>query len=74
MRSGPKDVRLGRRELFVCQRARGVQLREVFELVGRVGRRGRILRLVLVVAGSRLVVGRCLVVVPCCSPALLASW
>ena len=69
MRSGPEYVRFGRGELFVCQRARGVQLREVFELVGRVRRRRRILRLVLilililililvlVVAGRRLVVG-----------------
>src|SRR5271166_677551 len=53
MRSGPEYFRLGRRELFVCERARGVQLCEVFDLVGWVRRRGRILRLVV---GRRLVV------------------
>jgi hypothetical protein len=76
MRSGPEDFRLGRGELVVCQRARAVQLGEVFDLVGRVRRRRRILRLVLlllllvagsrlvlVVAGGRLVAGSCLVVV-----------
>ena len=66
MRSGPEDFRLGRRELFVCEHARGVQLCEVFDLVGRVRRRRRILRLVLLVVGSRLVlvvVGSRLVVV-----------
>ena len=68
MRSGPEYFRLGRRELFVCQRARGVQLCEVFDLVGRVRRRGRILRLVLAVAGRRLVVGLC------CSSAFPRSW
>jgi hypothetical protein len=46
-RSGPEDLRLGGRELFVCQRARGVQLCEVLDLVGRVRRRRRILRLAL---------------------------
>src|SRR5271166_5101355 len=56
MRSGPEYFRLGRRELFVCERARGMQLGEVFDLVGRVRRRGRILRLVLAVIGRRLVV------------------
>src|SRR6266496_5348251 len=64
MRSGPEYFRLGRRELIVCECARGVQLGEVFDLVGRVRRRGRILRLVLAVAGRRLVllvVGRRLV-------------
>src|SRR5271166_2625031 len=34
-----------------------MQLREVLDLVGRVRRRGRILRLVLAVVGRRLVVG-----------------
>src|SRR6266536_2654205 len=65
MRSGPEYFRLGRRELIVCECARGVQLCEVFDLVGRVRRRGRILRLVLAVAGRRLVllvVGRRLVI------------
>jgi hypothetical protein len=57
MRSGPEYFRFGRRELFVCERARGVQLCEVFDLVGRVRRRGRILRLVLLVVGRRLVIG-----------------
>jgi hypothetical protein len=52
VRSGPEDLRLGRRELVVGQRARGVQLGEVFEFVGRVRRRRRILRLLLVVAGA----------------------
>src|SRR6266536_5851318 len=64
MRSGPEYFRLGRRELLVCECARGVQLGEVFDLIGRVRRRGRILRLVLGVVGRRLVllvVGRCLV-------------
>ena len=42
-RSGPQRLRLGRRELFVCQRTRRVQLREVFDLVSRVCRRRRIL-------------------------------
>ena len=55
MRSGPEYFRLGRRELVVGERARGVQLCEVFDLVGRVRRRGRILRLVLAVVGRRLV-------------------
>jgi hypothetical protein len=49
MGSGPEYFRLGRRELIVCERALGVQLCEVFDLVGRVRRRGRILRLVLAV-------------------------
>src|SRR6266496_988099 len=65
MRSGPEYFRLGRRELLVCECARGVQLGEVFDLVGGVRRRGRILRLVLAVAGRRLVllvVGRRLVI------------
>jgi hypothetical protein len=63
MPSGPEYFRLGRRELFVCERARRVQLCEVFDLVGRVRRRGRILRLVvgrrlvLLVVGRRLLVG-----------------
>ena len=35
---------MGRRELFVCQRTRGVQLCEVFDLVSRVCRRRRVLR------------------------------
>jgi hypothetical protein len=61
-RSRPDDLRLGRRELFVCEHARGVQLGEVFDLVGRVRRRRRILRLVLVVTGRRLVVGSRLLV------------
>ena len=73
MRSGPEYFRLGRRELFVGERARGVQLCEVFDLVGRVRRRGRILRLILAVAGSRLVlvvagsrlVVVCLLLLPC---------
>src|SRR6185436_1934548 len=42
--SGPKDAGLGRRELLVRQRARGVELCEVFQLVSRVDRRGRVLR------------------------------
>src|SRR5271166_6200819 len=63
MGSGPEYFRLGRRELFVGERARGVQLCEVLDLVGRVRRRGRILRLVLAVIGRRLVPGRRLVVV-----------
>src|SRR4249919_2706845 len=46
VRSRPEGLRLGRRELVVCQRARGVQLCEVFDLVGRVRRRRRILGLV----------------------------
>ena len=48
LRSRPKDFRLGRRELFVCQRARLVQLREMLELVSRVRRRRRIRRLLLI--------------------------
>src|SRR5664279_2417950 len=51
-------LRLRRRELVVRQRARGVQLCEVFDLVRRVRRRWRVLRLPLVVAGRRLIVGR----------------
>ena len=62
MRSGPEYFRFGRRELFVCEGTRGVQLCEVFDLVGRVCRRGRILRLVLAVVGRCLVVGGRLVV------------
>jgi hypothetical protein len=65
MRSGPEYFRLGRGELVVCEHARAVQLGEVFDLVGRVRRRRRILRLVLLV-GSRqvlLVVGSRMVVV-----------
>src|ERR1700755_3221595 len=65
MRSCPEYFRLGRGELVVCEHARAVQLGEVFDLVGRVRRRRRILRLVLLV-GSRqvlLVVGSRLVVV-----------
>src|SRR5664279_1481479 len=57
MRSRAEDPSLGGRELFVCQRARCVQLCEVFDLVGRVRRRRRILRLALVVLGRRLVLG-----------------
>src|SRR5271169_4223718 len=63
MRSGPEYFRLGRRELIVCEHARGMQLCEVFDLVGRVRRRGRILRLVLAAVSRCLVVGRRLVVV-----------
>jgi hypothetical protein len=61
LRSGPKDLRLGRRELFVCQHTRGVQLAEVFELISRVRRRRRIGRLLLVL-GGRLLLRRLLVV------------
>src|SRR5271169_1348179 len=62
MRSGPEYLRLGRRELIVGEHARGVQLCEVFDLVGGVRRGGRILRLVLAVVSRRLVNGRRLVV------------
>src|SRR4249920_3103132 len=55
MRSGPEYFRLGLGELLVGERARGVQLCEVLDLVGRVRRRGRILRLALLVVGRRLV-------------------
>src|SRR5664279_158061 len=61
VRSRAEGLRLGRRELFVCQCARCVQLCEVFDLVGRVRRRRHILPLFLVV-GRRLVAGRRLVV------------
>src|SRR5664280_1202322 len=57
VRSRAEGLRLGRRELFVCQCARCVQLCEVFDLVGRVRRRRRILPLFLVVVGRRLVLG-----------------
>src|SRR5664279_4285391 len=56
MRSRAEDPSLGGRELCVCQRPRCVQLCEVFDLVGRVRRRRRILVLALVV-GGRLVLG-----------------
>src|SRR5512140_1786343 len=63
MRSGPEYFRLGRRELLVGECARGVQLGEVFDLVGRVRRRGRILPLVLLaVVSGRLVISRRLVI------------
>ena len=65
--SGPQGLRLGRRELLVGERARGVQLREVLELVGRVRRRRCVLHLVLVFVGWRLVVSLL-------SPALVAMW
>jgi hypothetical protein len=61
VRSRPEGLRLGRRELFVCQRARVVQLCEVFDLVGRVRWGRRILRLLLAIVG-RLVLGRLLIV------------
>src|SRR5450631_3829332 len=48
VRSRAEHLRLGRRELVVCQRARGVQLGEVFDLVGRARRRRRVLPLVVV--------------------------
>src|SRR5664279_1703979 len=57
VRSRAERLRLGRGELCVCQRTRCVQLCEVFDLVGRVRRRRRILRLALVVLGRRLVLG-----------------
>src|ERR1700722_5479951 len=41
--SGPEDLRLGGRELLVCERAGGVELREVLDLVCRVCRWRRIL-------------------------------
>src|SRR5271170_7773358 len=56
-RSGSEDLRLGRRELFVGHVTRRMQLRAVFDLVGRVRGRRRILRLLLVVVSRRLVVG-----------------
>ena len=55
VRSRAEGLRLGRRELVVCQRARGVQLCEVFDLVGRVRRRRRmrrVLRLLLAGVGG----------------------
>src|SRR5664279_228494 len=57
VRSRADGLRLGCRELCVCQRARCVQLCEVLDLVGRVRRRRRILVLALVVLGGRLVLG-----------------
>ena len=54
-----------------------MQLCEVFELVGRVRRRGRILRLDLAAVGRRLVllvVGRRLVIGLLLLPAFLSSW
>src|SRR5664279_68519 len=57
VRSRAEHLRLGRRELVVCQRTRGVQLCEVFDLVGRVRRRRRVLRLPLIVVGRRFVLG-----------------
>jgi hypothetical protein len=70
VRSGPEGLRLGCREFVVCQRARGVQLCEVFDLICRVRRRRRILRLLLGVVGGRLIVGRRLVVVLLLLPGL----
>ena len=49
-----------------------MQLREVLDLVARVRRRGRILRLVLAVAGRRLVL--LVAGLSSCSPPLLAAW
>ena len=45
--SGPQDLRLVRRELVVGERARRVQLGEVFDLIRRGGRQRCILRLIL---------------------------
>ena len=62
--SGPEDLRLGRREFFVSQRARVVQLCEVLDLVGWIRRGRHGLRLVLAVVGRRLIVALLLFVVP----------
>jgi hypothetical protein len=39
-RSDPERLRLGRRELLVAQRARGVQLGQVFDLIRRIRAEG----------------------------------
>jgi hypothetical protein len=52
--SSPEDLRLGRRELFVCQRAGGVELRQVLDLVRWICWRWHILTLAVV--NRRLIV------------------